>query len=320
VTRHRVRRLWTVLGVLGTLSLAGPPSAWAASEPTVSLSRASVRSGESVVVRLDGWHSHAVTVSVCGNLARRGSVDCDLFASQGVPIAPNVPESLTDFVVTAPPTTCPCVVRASDATQSEIAFTPIDVVGVPTGPVVGPPESSPLRVSVRARRAHAGLGGRIRSSLGGQTAYDVTVVIRNPSAEPLTGVRLYGWAGRSGTDQSRTLDFPAVDDLGPGQTWSHTVRVHAPSPHIGRFYWEVSVTGVGPPVHAEAVTRDVPFLLVVLILVIVGDLAAMIGRRLRHRRSHDGEADRHVAVPTGLALGHDGGMHVRDPQPVAGGG
>ena len=251
--------------------------------PTITLDRSTMHPGENIVVQFHGWRSAAVTLSVCGNLARRGSVDCNIVGSQGVPISHTTPENLTVFPVPVPPTTCPCVIRASNSDQTEIAYAPITLNGVPTGPLISPTEFSPLDVTVEAHRVGAGFGAALRSSLGGPAAYDVSVVLRNKSGETLTDVRPYGWAGRSKTDQARTLDFPSVGDLAPGQAWTHVFRVRTPAPHFGRFYFEVSVSGAGPAVHAESVTRDTPWLLIAIVVLIVGDVAAMVGRRIRRR-------------------------------------
>jgi hypothetical protein len=281
-------RLATVVAVLVAACIwsAGVVAAQSApaNYPTITLDRGTVHPGDNIVVQFRNWQSHTVTVSVCGNLARRGSGDCNIVSSEGVPISRFSPEALTDFVVPVPPTTCPCVIRASNSTQTEIAYAPITLIGVPSGPLVSPSEFSPLDVTVQVRRVRAGFGAALRSSLGGATTYDVSVVLHNTSAETLTDVRPYGWAGRSKTNQARTFDFPPVGDLGPGQSWTHVARVHTPAPLFGRFYWEVSVSGAGPTVHAESVSRQTPWLLIVLIIVIIGDVAMMLARRIMRRR------------------------------------
>jgi hypothetical protein len=251
--------------------------------PTITLDRSVVHPGDRVVVQFHGWKGSSVTLTLCGNLARRGSVDCNIVASQGVPISQFTPESLTAFVVPTPPTTCPCVLRASDSTQTAVAYTPIVLIGVPTGPLVSPSDYSPLDVAVTVKRAHGTIGDALKSSLGGATSYDVSLTLRNKSADTLTGVRPYGFGGRSRSDQARAFEFPPVGDLGPGQSWTHVVRVPTPAPDVGRFYWEVSVSGAGPTVHSESVTRATPLLLVAIVVLIVVDLAVMLVRRITRR-------------------------------------
>ena len=79
---------------------------------------------------------------MCGNLAKRGSTDCNMPASQGVRLYHVDDSPLTAFVVSAPPGTCPCVIRASSDT-GEVAYAPIEIRGVPTGPVVDPFSDEP---------------------------------------------------------------------------------------------------------------------------------------------------------------------------------
>jgi sortase A len=311
--RRRVGlRLRLVAAVL--FAISGWPAGVAVAQsapgsyPTIALDRSTAHPGDNIVVQFHNWQSRDVTLSICGNLARRGSVDCNIVGSEGVPISALSPETLSDFVVPVPPTTCPCVIRAANSTQTEIAYAPVVLIGVATGPLVSPSDFSPIDTTVDVRRVHAGLGAALRSALGGPTAYDVSVTLRNKSADTLTDVRPYGWAGRSKTDQSRTLSFPAVGDLGPGQSWTHVVHVRTPAPHLGRFYWEVSVSGAGPAVHAESVTRDTPWLLVVLVALIIGDIAVIVARRFRRRSSapratstSDGEVASSPDVPLGSA-------------------
>ncbi|MBV8690431.1 MAG: hypothetical protein JOY57_02135 [Actinobacteria bacterium] len=254
-----------------------------ATKATITLDRNVVRPGENIIVQFHNWKARAVTLSVCGNLASRGSADCDLVGSQGVPMSRFSPETVTAFAVTAPPTTCPCVLRASDSLQTEIAYASITLLGVAVGPVVSPADFSAVTLTMKVARVKRGAGAAVRSSLGGPTTYVVTVVVRNTSVESLTGVRLYGRAGRSQTDQTRTLEFPAVPSIGAGQSWTHRVEVRTPAPHLGRFYWEVSVSGGGRPIHVESVTRDTPWLLILMVAIVVGDLAMMLARRIKRR-------------------------------------
>jgi hypothetical protein len=130
------------------------------------------------------------------------------------------------------------------------------------------------------------------------------LTVRNKSAETLTNVRPYGWAGRSKTDQARALNFPAITELSPGQSWTQVLHVKTPAPHLGEFYWEVTVSGAGVPVHDELVTRSTPWLLIAIVLLIIGDLAVMGVRWIRRRTAESPtesatDAPRRVASPTG---------------------
>lgn len=115
---------------------ATPPSAVAAG-PTIVASSAGASGGDTILVTLDGWGPGAVTVTVCGNLAARGTQDCDLLHARGVGINNSGP-TLAELVVALPPAPCPCIVRAATTTNDVVSSTPIDIVGMPMAPVVYP--------------------------------------------------------------------------------------------------------------------------------------------------------------------------------------
>ncbi|GAA1615372.1 hypothetical protein [Actinoplanes couchii] len=49
--------------------------------PEVRVDQPATRVGTTVVVRLTGWPSGAVTAEICGNQAQRGSLDCAVAAA-----------------------------------------------------------------------------------------------------------------------------------------------------------------------------------------------------------------------------------------------
>jgi len=269
-------------------TLAVAPSARAAAVPTIVLDRAEARTGDRVVVTLSGW-TGAVTLSVCGNLAKRGSADCNQVASQGVGLALHGPTTLAELVLSAPPTTCPCVVRAANATHDQVAAAPIVLTDVPTGPLVDPALAGPpLVVSVTARAVPAGLLGAIRSALGGPTPYDVAVVVRNRGSVTLPRVSLAGSAGRS-RSEGDSFTIPAPGPLVPGQAKRRVIRTILPAPVLGGFVWEVTASGAGPSVHAEDTAQVVPGGLLALTSVLAVDVAAIVWRRRRSRSSSPGK-------------------------------
>ncbi len=272
------RRALVVVAALGVwAALIGSASAQA----TVTIDRSSVRLGDRITVRMQGWPvRHPVNVSVCGNAAARGSVDCNLTDTSGYGISEFETEHLTEFVVKAPPAPCPCVIRVSNASQSLVAVTNINIVNMASAPVLGATVSSPFAVSVRVRRASGGLLGWVRSSLGGSTAYDVTVVARNRSAAVLDGVQFRGRAGRNTGDQARVIAIPAAPALMSGQEWSHTERVRLAAPVVGAFHWSVAAFGAGASERAATRTDNRPLALYVLALLLVGDLVWLTRRRL----------------------------------------
>lgn len=250
--------------------------------PTISLDRSTMQPGERVLVTLEGFRGSAVTMSVCGNQARRGSADCNMTASEGLGLDRDGSPTLTELPVAAPPVSCPCLIRASTTKFDEVAITPIELIGHPVGPVVGAEAREPLVVSVSARRSPRGSVDALRALLGGPTTYAVTVSVSNRSTETLERVAVTGSAMRGGDDVA-TLDLPDPGPIQPGQTWRRVVRTTIPAPVLGTFRWQVTASGAGSGAHAEAPTSDLPVALIVLALVFGVDIAAIAWRRIRRR-------------------------------------
>lgn len=265
------------------------------SVPTVVLATTELSPGDRVIVNLVGWTTRNVTLSVCGNLARRGAVDCNLSGSQALKLV-NAPEATpTEFVVVGPPGSCPCVIRASSATQGEVAVAPFELVGWAAGPVVDPVFDALLAVSVDVRAAPRGLLAAVRTTLAGRTDYLVTATVRNLTTEWLPGISLAGSAGRSQQDQDVSFDMPSPDVLAPGDTWQREVRVTLPSPVLKEFSWRVIASGAGMPVTAELETHSLPMGLVVVLSSLTAAVVAMLCRlahRCRERRRENADQRR----------------------------
>jgi hypothetical protein len=252
--------------------------------PTLTLDQNSVEPGQQVTVVFAGWQGRLVTLSVCGNLAKRGSADCNLPASQGVRLYHVDATPLTAFVVSTPPGTCPCVLRASSDT-GEVAYAPIEIRGVATGPVVDPfSDDPPLEVSIDTSPVHYSVLDTIKSWLGGPTRYDVTVTVRNQATEQFSNVAVHGAVGRSSGVDLDGFDL-VPGPMAAGQTWIGTAQVTVPAPVVGGFDWHVIASGAGPVTETSATTRAVPWLLLLLALVLVGDLVAVMVRWVQRRRA-----------------------------------
>ena len=278
--------LAAILGL--TLGLVGTTSARAQAveqAPTITLDRAALKPGERVLVTLTGWRSQVVTVAVCGNLAKRGSSDCNMAASQAFGIARGAGTALAQLTVPGPPTSCPCVIRASSSAQAEVALAPIDLIGVPVGPLVDPTAESPVVISLETRRVRGGLIKAFRSALGGPTVYDVTISIRNRSPELLPSVALWGSVGRSRTDELVSFLLPSSGELAPGATWTGTERVRLPAPVLGTYVWRAGAAGGGSIGQVEKVSSLFPKALPLLGMVLLVDLAAMAWRRRARRKA-----------------------------------
>ena len=256
------------------------------SGPVITSSVPRALPGERVILTIDGFESSWVTVSVCGNEARRGSGDCNLtgsvtneFNEAGDPMA-------LSYVVTAPPTECPCVIRAVGRDTSEIAVTSFVVTDHPLGPLRDPDVVGDLfSVTISARTAATGALDAIRAEMGGPTTYEVTVRVTNTTTTPLRQVRVSGSVGPNTQESLTTLELDDPGLIGVGQTWEQTVIAVVPAPSFGTYQWQVAVSGAGPTVVATSTSSHRPWLLIVLVMVIAINLCLVFLRFWARRRA-----------------------------------
>ncbi|MDO8362469.1 MAG: hypothetical protein Q7V88_06195 [Actinomycetota bacterium] len=267
--------------VLG--AAAGADAQPTTSGPTVTMADTELAPDERVVLTIDGFQAASVTITVCGNEARRGSADCNMVAGRGLRLDDDGTPTVVQVPIEVPPVGCPCVVRVSSRLNDEIAVAPFTLVGHPVEPLTdGPATSDPLVVSIVARPAPLGALERARTSLGGPARYEVTVTVRNRSTAPYSHVSLAGAAVRS-NDLLATLALDDPGVIGAGQTWKQVVSAEVPGPSLGEIEWRVTASGAGPAVTASDVTRQRPLLLIVLVGLLIIDLFVLAVRFLLRR-------------------------------------
>lgn len=304
-----VRRLGWILPVVvlvvGVALVTGAAAGGSTTGPAVTLTDTTVSAGDRIMVSISGFTSPTVTISVCGNDARRGSGDCNMVKSKGVRIDPAVSPTVTKFGVSAPPVGCPCLVRVSSINGDEVAVAPITLIGHPIDPVVSAPnvDGPFVAVAVSARPAPRGAFGWMRSNLGGPFRYEVTVTVRNISTEPVHQASVSGFVRRHAGENLATMALGEPGEIGVGQTWKQTVAVVVPAPSFGGLTWHVSVSGAGPTVTAEASTRHRPILLIVITMLLIVDIGLLlmrvaIRRRIAREANHAAEFDIDGAIET----------------------
>ncbi len=260
--------------------------------PSVLVDQPQAKPGERVRVSVEGFTAAYVTVSICGNEARRGSSDCDLVGSKGFELLADGELTWTELVVTEPPAPCPCVIRVSTPTSDIVSVVPFSVAGHPVEELSGPRPDDPLvEILVDPKPVAEGAFGWLRASLGGAADYDVTISVRNLTQDILRRVALDGSVGRDEFDISTTFALKNPGVLGGGQTSSQTVRVRLPAPTIGTFVWRVSAGGAGPTVTTLVERRETPWMLIVLVGLLVVDVALIVTRWLTARRARRNAAE-----------------------------
>lgn len=263
--------------------------------PQLSVNRSEAAPGDTVNLAFVGWHARHVDIAVCGNLAKRGSADCNMAGALGNTMVDGERQT-TDFLVSAPPVPCPCVIRAWSNATDESAVAPIVITGQPVAPVVDPNAGkAPLDVTIEAEAAPAGFFSALRSALGGPTEYVVTVKVHNPSTDSFQKVTVAGSAGRSSTRDVASFDLQPTP-LASGQTWEATTHATLPAPVLGSYVWHATASGGGPAATAASTTHRTPVLLLFLVSVLLVDLGMIVYRfflrdRLARRKAGPDDDD-----------------------------
>ncbi|MEQ1704121.1 MAG: hypothetical protein ABMA25_28775 [Ilumatobacteraceae bacterium] len=308
--RQLLRLLAVIVMTVAALLAAATAAEASITGPSVKLDRTRLRADERVAVTIDGFRALNVTISVCGNEARRGSEDCNMFASEGLKLDTDGTSTLIGIPVAEPPMPCPCVIRVSSRLNDEVATTPIEIIDHPVAPVVdGPAVTDPLEVTIEAVPAPPGVFERARSSIGGPTLYRVKVTVKNRSTVPYRQISLAGTAVR-GNDQLAALPLTDAGEIKPGQTWEQIVNTEVPGPSLGSIEWRVTVSGAGPTVSATDTTRQRPLLLIVLVGLLIIDVFVLAIRYMMRRRSRR-EARRAAAA---LAQAAASAEHAGKPE------
>jgi len=311
-------------GVLTALAVAGSAAAQSTTTgPTVVLAADELAPDARLDFQLEGFVGSSVIITVCGNDARRGSVDCNMIQSEGLRLNREGGTTASSIPVPVPPAPCPCLVQVIDSDAGQLAVAPLVIIGHPVAPTVGPAGFvQPLVVEVTADKADVGIAKRLRSSAAGATLHDVTVKVRNRSTLPVERVVLSGSGGRDSNDDLVVLVLDDPGTIKPGQTWEGTVQAELPSPVWGDYVWQATASGTGPSVTATTNTSHRPWLLIVLIVVLIIDvliLAVRLIMRLR-RRADPAEAQQFDDPFIDGSGGGSGGWGVtglREPQLVS---
>lgn len=293
-----LRRLGLLAAVLALVAGVPAPAAAGsgASAPSITAPE-NATPGERITVRVSGFDTEVVTVTVCGNEARRGSSDCNLPGSKAIGTAGNPAPVESDLIVVLPPTTCPCVLRATSRDGTQVAVTPIGILGHPLGPVQGqPPVSDVVELDVSAEPVDGTTLDRIRRALGGPATYELTVEVTNTSGVTLRNLVLSGSVSTDG-DEPTLIAIPKPEAIGPGDTYEVVVEHRLGALQIGETEWTATVGGAGDSVSASTTTSYDPRLLIVAILLIAFLLLLIPLRHIvaRHREQVPDVEDEVVA-------------------------
>jgi hypothetical protein len=296
VTARRAACTLAVL-VVSACAVAVPASAQPdrSTGATITVTPSSVGIGQVVLVALSGWPRDIATVNLCGNLARRGSQDCDQLGSASTAVGPGQDETVAIYART-PPVGCPCVVRAEGQSSHAVATAPITVAGVATGTDLAPAVTAvdPRDVTVTAHIA-GGKQGWPRAWFGpfaAPTDRVLVLEIANHSSVAITGLRVAGLVGRhDGTGEP--IDQNVHGAIAPGAARTVDVSFVLAAPAYGSYTVSGRIYGLAVPVGFSVKTRNEPWGLELLIPVVLFAIAQLV----RHRRRLETRSVA-AAVPT----------------------
>ncbi len=258
-------------GPSDSIAVGDTPGEPTVSGPKVTVTPSVVNPGERALITITGFKAHLVTISVCGNEARRGSADCNMTQSQGMGLTAGHPSGI-QLIINAPVPTCPCIIRVTADGNDEVAAAPITITGHPVGPIIDPPVFGDLiAVNIEAAEAPRSFWGFFRADLGGSTSFDVTVSVKNLTTTTMHSLKVFAAVGRDESDYMGDITFRVPGDLPPGQTWRQTVRAVVEAPAYGSLKWRATVSGAGPTVTAYDTVEHKP------VLLMIGCLAAIMG-------------------------------------------
>lgn len=236
--------------------------------------------GQQVTVTLRGWPAGTVHLTICGNDARRGTLDC----AEGQATHAQVPAAGTvgtPILLTAPPVACPCLLRARSLTGAGQATAALPLPGVTAPPAPAPTGAPALVVDeLRVRERDP-----LRGWFGLPEELTVQLTLRNPGPAdvvepPLT--LLFGPAGRA----PAIVAAPALGTIAAGEAGEYRIRVPMDVAVLGRHELQGRVDLPERPVAFTVDTTRYPWGLLVLAAALAAVPIALPARsRSRHRVS-----------------------------------
>jgi hypothetical protein len=282
------RRLGALAGLvaLGLAAALPGASAWAAADPTVSLSTTQVVPGQAVTVTGTGWPDQTrVQAALCGNDAVGGTTTC-ANSSTAAMAATSRGLLWSQIMGAVPPAPCPCVILVTAQSLGYSRTIPVTVEGAPSAPVTSPKLAPQPRADITSLHVYGTM--TLGSAMGASSKRTVEFRLSNPGTNPITPV-LFGYWGR-GADPTSTIHLPKQAALGPGQSRTVEGTFELAAFSMGTYTVKVEAQLVGYPRTTAATTTfgqwpiGLLALAALVLLVILYLLARAWGRRRARRR------------------------------------
>jgi hypothetical protein len=266
-----------VLGIalltnLGSAALGASPG------PTASTSTKVARLGDLIHIAGAGWQAdsgNVAFVTLCGNAALDGEVDCAVDDTQDATIYADGTWH-TVYTLDAPPYPCPCVLRINNDALSTIVEIPITVLEFPSAPPY--PRVHEVSRSVAVARVHMSGIGPLVAWFGGSPHRTLTFRVTNTGQVDLHDLVPQVVAGR-GAHPTGFIAAPKIGDLAVGQSKTFSVPVAFPALSVGWFHALVTVDPSGSIGSAGTRTFAVPWAPILIAQILCAMAAYLLWRR-----------------------------------------
>lgn len=267
--------------------------------PAIVIDQAGPALGDRVTVRLDRWPAGTVSIEICGNGGRRGSVDCAVDAAVQTYVRA-AGTGVATLTVTAPPVGCPCVVRVTAVNGRPSGTVPLAVTGIPAQAVQpGTPDGSSTAARLRVTEVEV-TGGRSWPALfGGPAKRVLLVTVHNdgtaPAVDPAVAVTL----GR-GDEPTGFVPPPLLGTLDPGEQRVLRLPITVAAPAVGGYTVRGEINGSDRPARFVATVTTYPWGLAGIAGALLGALAVIELRRARRASRRQAGTGGRGSRPAGL--------------------
>ncbi|MEV4694654.1 hypothetical protein AB0K27_26515 [Micromonospora echinospora] len=271
---------WTGVAMLAQAAPSPSPSpSPAATRPAIVVPSGPLTVGQRVTVTLRGWPVGPVHLTVCGNDARRGALDCA--NEQATTVQAPAGTGMAPILLAAPPVACPCVLRAADLSGAAQVTAALPLSGVTAAPAPAPAAAprlhlDELRVAGR---------GPLRAWFGLPETLTVRVALRNPGPADVVDppfTLLFGRPGRAHT----IVAAPPLGTIGAGQARTYEIPVPVDVAVLGKHELHGRVDVPEQPVAFVVETRRYPWGLLGAAAVLVVAPIVLRPRPPRRRGRH----------------------------------
>ncbi|MFI6760858.1 hypothetical protein ACIBF5_17165 [Micromonospora sp. NPDC050417] len=251
--------------------------------PRIVVDQARPAAGDRITVRLTGWPVGPVSIELCGNAGRRGSVDCAVHASVQTSVAAAGAAAAT-LTVTVPPVGCPCVVRVTTIGGGTSGVVPLTIEGVPVTELPDQGGEEPDdRAILRVTRVEVSADRSWPALFGGPAARTLLVGVRNDGTAPVVDPSVTVSFGRD-AEPTGFVPPPLLGTLRPGEERVIRLPLTIPAPAVGHYTVRGEIDGIGRPAGFSATVATYPWGLVGVAAGLIGLLALVELRRPRRVR------------------------------------